>query len=193
MTREKVIGGLLATGFLLFAGAATFVSQGCATSRIRPSSPHADAEIKMTVTAYCNCGKCCSWHRNWYGRPVYDKGPNKGKKKVIGQTASGRRAGWGTAAVDTRYYPFGTIFYIPDYGYARAEDTGGAIKGDHIDLWFPGHLRAKAWGSKRLAVKVWYPRGFRPPAPEKPAPAPPKASPAAPAKGKTSPAAPAPR
>ena len=109
----------------------------------------------MEVTAYCSCGKCCSWRRNWYGRPVHTSGPNKGKKKAIGMTASGRRAGWGTIAADPQYYPFGTVMYVPGYGYARVEDTGGAIKGDHIDIWFPSHVRAHAWGRQKLKVKVW--------------------------------------
>ncbi len=155
MTREKTIASLLAFAFLAFAVTAVFVSQGCATSRIRPPAGKAPKEIKMEVTAYCNCGKCCSWRRNWYGRPVHASGPEKGKPKKIGTTACGRRAGWGTVAADPKYYPFGTVMYVPGYGYARVEDTGGAIKGDNIDIWFPSHNRAQAWGKQKLTVKVW--------------------------------------
>lgn len=155
MTREKVITFILGAAFLAFAGSAIFVSQGCASSRIRPPAGAKPVEVKMEVTAYCNCGKCCSWERNWYGRPVYTSGPRKGSPKKIGMTASGRRAGWGTVAADPKKYPFGTILYVPGYGYARVEDTGGAIKGEHIDIWFPSHVRASAWGRKQLTVKVW--------------------------------------
>ncbi|MGI6494862.1 MAG: 3D domain-containing protein [Kiritimatiellia bacterium] len=159
MKREKIIGFLLAAGFLAFAGVVVFVSQGCATARIRPPAGRSHIEVKMRVTGYCNCGKCCSWYRNWYGRPIFENGPNKGKRKEIGITASGSRAGWGTAAADPNRYPFGTIFHVPGYGYARVEDTGGSIRNNHIDLWFPSHQRAQAWGSKKLAVKVWLPPG----------------------------------
>ena len=61
----------------------------------------------------------------------------------------------GTAAVDRTRFPYGTIFEVPGYGYARGEDAGGAIKGNHIDLWFPSHQAAKNWGKRRLRVRVW--------------------------------------
>ena len=153
--KQKIIASLLGIAFLALAVSAVVTSQGCASARIRPAAGKASREVTMEVTAYCNCGKCCSWRRNWYGRPVYTSGPNKGKKKAIGMTASGRRAGWGTIAADPQYYPFGTVMYVPGYGYARVEDTGGAIKGDHIDIWFPSHVRAHAWVKRKLQVKVW--------------------------------------
>ena len=111
----------------------------------------------MTVTGYCDCGACCGWERSWLrlGRPVYSSGPNKGEPKAVGVTASGTETRHGTAAVDRARYPFGTVFHVPGYGYARAEDTGGAIKGDSLDLWFPTHEAAKRWGRRTLQVKVW--------------------------------------
>jgi 3D (Asp-Asp-Asp) domain-containing protein len=48
----------------------------------------------------------------------------------------------------------GTRLYVPGYGLGRVEDIGGAIKGDHIDLWFPTHQEARAWGVRRLTVRV---------------------------------------
>ncbi len=45
--------------------------------------------------------------------------------------------------------------HIPGYGYARVEDTGGAIKGQHIDLYRPNHWTARAWGVRKKRVKVW--------------------------------------
>jgi 3D (Asp-Asp-Asp) domain-containing protein len=81
----------------------------------------------------------------------------KGKPKRIGQTASGVQAGRGTIAADTRLYPFGTIMYIEGYGYGKVEDRGGAIKGQHVDLFFRTHQEALEWGRKTLEVKVWYP------------------------------------
>ena len=112
---------------------------------------------ELEATGYCKCGKCCGWHRTWYGRPVYSNGPGKGKRKHVGLTANGERARWGTIAADTSVYPFGTILYVDGYGYGRVEDRGGAIKGKRIDLFFPAHRRALEWGRRKVRVKVWLP------------------------------------
>lgn len=146
---------LLLGGIGLFAG-----NWGCATTSIRPrpGDYRKPFGTTMTVTGYCNCRKCCDWRFNWYGRPVFASGPNAGKPKKIGMTASGTRAGMGTLAADTDRYPFGTVIYIPGYGYGRVEDRGGAVKGDHVDAWFPSHGRAMRWGKRKLPVKVWLPK-----------------------------------
>ena len=81
----------------------------------------------------------------------------KGKPKKVGITASGVKARRGTIAADTKVFPFGTIIYIPGYGYGRVEDRGGAIHGNHIDLFFPRHSEAIRWGRVKKKVKVWLP------------------------------------
>lgn len=112
----------------------------------------------MEVTAYCNCGKCCNWRRSWWlGRPVIASGPQAGQPKVVGLTASGTQARRGTIAADTTRYPFGTIVYVPGYGYGRVEDRGGAIRGEKLDLWFPCHQQALQWGRRQVPVKIWRP------------------------------------
>ncbi|MEN7972660.1 MAG: 3D domain-containing protein [Verrucomicrobiota bacterium] len=133
---------------------------GCATGRKYRVPRNQKPEIvKMETTGYCKCGKCCGWKRNWKFQPVVAYGPTKGRPKTVGITASGTRAGWGTIAADTRHYPFGTIIYIPDYGWGRVEDIGGGIKGKHIDLYFPSHRQALEWGREWKQVKIWKPRG----------------------------------
>jgi 3D (Asp-Asp-Asp) domain-containing protein len=71
-------------------------------------------------------------------------------------TASGSQARHGTVAADTLRYPFGTILYIEGYGYGRVEDRGGAIKGDHIDLFFKSHEKALEWGRRHKRVLIWF-------------------------------------
>jgi len=115
--------------------------------------------VKIEATGYCSCGKCCGWKRNWLGRPVISSGRNRGKPKAVGITASGKKAKPGTLAADTRYYPIGTVFYIPGYGYGVVEDRGGDIKGRHrLDLYFKKHKQALKWGRKKLQVVV-FPKG----------------------------------
>jgi len=113
----------------------------------------------VVATGYCPCGKCCGWHRNWLGIPVYSAGLSKGKRKHVGITASGSKAQTGTIAADTRIYPFGTVMYVEGYGYGRVEDRGGDIKGQHIDLYFPSHRQALQWGRRNARVAVWFPPG----------------------------------
>lgn len=138
----------------VLAGVAVVCSAG-ACARIRPPAGVRSVDHALTVTAYCPCGKCCSWHRTWYGRPVHSAGPNKGQRKQVGLTASGTQARRGTIAADTSRYPFGTIMFVPGYGYGRVEDRGAAIKGETIDVFFRSHSDALEWGRQRLQVRVW--------------------------------------
>ena len=98
------------------------------------------AEV-FIATAYCSCKKCC------------DKDPSN---KWYGITASGRKARWGTVAVDRRLIKLGSRLRIegfPDTVF-RADDVGGAIKGKRIDLWFPSHRKALEFGRQKLAVEL---------------------------------------
>lgn len=52
------------------------------------------------------------------------------------KTATGRPARYGLVAVDPKVIPLGTRVYVEGYGEAIAADTGGAIKGNKIDLCF---------------------------------------------------------
>jgi 3D (Asp-Asp-Asp) domain-containing protein len=47
--------------------------------------------------------------------------------------------------------------YVPGYGYGVVQDTGGAVKGAHIDLYRPNHAFARLWGVKTKKVKIWLP------------------------------------
>ncbi|MBH9965149.1 LysM peptidoglycan-binding domain-containing protein [Bacillus enclensis] len=57
-------------------------------------------------------------------------------------------------AVDPDVIPLGSKVYVEGYGYATAEDTGGAIKGNRIDVFIPSQDQATDWGRKTVNVKV---------------------------------------
>jgi 3D (Asp-Asp-Asp) domain-containing protein len=71
-----------------------------------------------------------------------------------GTTATGLRVGHGIAAVDPTVIPLGTRMSIPGYGEAVAADTGSAIRGVRVDLWFPTQRQAEAWGWQTLRVTL---------------------------------------
>lgn len=81
------------------------------------------------------------------GYTPYDPGCN-------GVTATGTKAKYGVIAVDPRVLPMGTKVYIPGYGVAVAEDTGGAIKGNKIDLCYETKNEAYSWGRRNITIYV---------------------------------------
>lgn len=66
-------------------------------------------------------------------------------------TAIGMRAGKGVIAVDPKVIPLRSKIYIPGYGMAVAGDTGGAIKGNIIDLGFDD-ARTAGWSAKFIDI-----------------------------------------
>jgi cystine transport system substrate-binding protein len=71
-----------------------------------------------------------------------------------GRTATGLPVGWGVVAVDPSVIPLGTHMTIPGYGEAVAADTGGAIIGSTIDLWFPSVAQANGWGRRTVTITL---------------------------------------
>lgn len=84
---------------------------------------------------------------------AYD--PTAGSK-----TAMGTRARVGAVAVDPKVIPLGSKLYIESmdgfasYGYATAEDTGGSIKGNRIDLYYNSNAEANRFGRRNVKVYV---------------------------------------
>ena len=73
-----------------------------------------------------------------------------------GITATGTKAGHGTVAVDPSVIPLGSNVFIPNYGYAVAADTGGAINGDRIDLCMETFEECYSFGRQSVEVFVNY-------------------------------------
>ena len=94
---------------------------------------------EFKLTAYCSCEACCGYwatvrEKDEYGNEIVD-------------TASGALARANhTIAVDTAVLPFGTEVYIYGLGWYTAEDTGSAVKGKHIDIYYDDHNVAAAQG-----------------------------------------------
>lgn len=98
------------------------------------------------LTAYCPCYKCCGEYA--INRPVDENG------EVVVITASGARAYVGvTIAVDPRVIPYGTQVVINDHTYT-AQDTGGVIKGNKIDIYFEDHQEAWDFGVQYAEVFI---------------------------------------
>ena len=70
-----------------------------------------------------------------------------------GTTALGLKAGYGVIAVDPQVIPLGSKVYVPGYGIAIAGDTGGAIKGNVIDLGFDS-IKTGWWSSRQTDLYI---------------------------------------
>lgn len=70
------------------------------------------------------------------------------------RTATGTTPKVGVVAVDPNVIPLGTQVYVDGYGFARAEDTGGAIKGDKIDLFMETKEETKRFGRRWVTVNI---------------------------------------
>ncbi len=69
-----------------------------------------------------------------------------------GTTASGEPVHEGGVAVDRRVIPFGTRIYIENVGWRVANDTGGSVRGNRLDVWLPNRDDCIAFGHQKLNV-----------------------------------------
>lgn len=89
----------------------------------------------VRVTAYCPCTKCT------HG---------------LGLTRTGKSAWTEGVAVDPRIIPLGSRIDIPGYGnWVEADDTGGKIRGNRLDVRVSTHQEAVDWGVQHIKVRVW--------------------------------------
>ncbi len=71
-----------------------------------------------------------------------------------GRTSTGLPVGFGVVAVDPAVIPLGSRLSIPGYGEGVAADTGSAVQGMTIDLWFPTLAQALAWGRRTVTITL---------------------------------------
>jgi 3D (Asp-Asp-Asp) domain-containing protein len=89
---------------------------------------------EFEVTAYCACERCCG--------------------KSDGITATGTKATAGrTLAVDPNEIPYGSVVVIGGNEYI-AEDCGGSVKGNVVDIYFDSHDEAAKYGRQIHTVYV---------------------------------------
>ncbi len=102
--------------------------------------------MTVVATAYCSCVKCCGIYAT--NRPKDENG------KDIIYTASGEIARQGrTIAADTSIMPFGTTVIFGGKEYI-VQDTGSAVKGNKIDIYFDSHEQALEWGRQIVEIEV---------------------------------------
>ena len=70
-------------------------------------------------------------------------------------TSTGQKPVWGTIAVDPRVIPYGTKVYIPQFGRTFiANNTGGAIKGNKIDIFMNTRKECYNWGRRTIEIQI---------------------------------------
>lgn len=86
-----------------------------------------------------------------------------GKKVIVSATAysghtitaTGTVPKWGTIAVDPTVIPYGTKVYIPQFDkYFIAEDCGGGIKGNKIDIFMNSESQCNNWGKRTIDIYI---------------------------------------
>jgi 3D (Asp-Asp-Asp) domain-containing protein len=86
---------------------------------------------------------------------AYDTSPRSNGGYRTSRT--GLRLRHGIVAVDPRKIPLNTLLYVEGYGLALAADTGGAIKGDRIDLCYWTAKEVRRFGRRNVTVHVLEP------------------------------------
>ena len=72
-----------------------------------------------------------------------------------GYTATGTKAKYGTLAVDPKVIPYGTKVYIKELDKVfTAEDCGGGIKGNKIDIFMGSETDAYSWGRRTIDIYI---------------------------------------
>ena len=92
-------------------------------------------EIEAVLTAYCPCKECSG---------AYGAHTSTGVLACEGRTV----------AVDPKVIPYGTEIEIDGNIYI-AEDCGGSVKGNKIDIYFDSHEKTESFGKQKRTVKLY--------------------------------------
>lgn len=115
--------------------AGTLAATNMAASAYTGDFSHATYVGNCKLTFYCPCSSCSGGWGN--------------------QTATGTIAKQGrTIAVDPDVIPYGSTVYIEGWGYYIAEDCGGSVNGNHIDIYRDSHDVCRKLGVQNAKVYI---------------------------------------
>jgi 3D (Asp-Asp-Asp) domain-containing protein len=163
--RENVIGLIVQNGSVIYN---EIISSRVVTSPVNRILEYGDntavsrggrtfnyiKELEVIATAYCpgTPGSGCPLNEQGtaYCTGFYNDGFTFTGEKAVAGNGSPEKPH--IIAVDPDCIPLKSLVYIEGYGFARAEDTGGAIKNNRIDLLFDKHEEALQFGRKNVKV-----------------------------------------
>ena len=108
--------------------------------------------VRKPVTQIVAEGTAVSYNGERYSKVI--RVVATGYTHTGNRTATGTWPHRGTMAVDRRVIAMGSYGYVPGYGQVHAEDTGGAIKGNRIDLFFNTRGQAVSWGRRTVDLYI---------------------------------------
>ncbi|WP_144703291.1 3D domain-containing protein [Fictibacillus phosphorivorans] len=126
----------------------------------KPNLMLSSAEVKQrSLEDEMNLTQYPSVHVTATGYTAGQESTGKSKSHpAYGITKSGlkvRRDLYSTIAADPAVFPIGTVLWIPGYGYGVVADTGSAIKGNRLDLFYNTVDEVyKKWGKKNIDVYI---------------------------------------
>ena len=133
-----LLGSILVSGVIhIFTCMDVVSAESAEVVVIEEPEPTSTSLGEFRLTAYCACYECCGKHPGDVG---------------YGITKSGVRAVEGvTVAADPSVIPLGTEITIDGCEYI-VQDTGGAIKGNRIDVYFESHQKALEFGVQNKEI-----------------------------------------
>lgn len=104
---------------------------------------------EVVVTEY----QKVEYHFDWYAFTATGYSKNDPSQGTTSKTATGVEVREGIIAVDPSIIPYGTVVEIKDIGYFIAQDCGGKIKGNRIDIYFESKKEALDFGRQQIWVR----------------------------------------
>ena len=125
----------------------------CGETRRKGRNTQEEKEVYLFATGYYHPEE----DQDLYSTGSYEKDLELNGRGI---TASGKKVIRGHVAVDPSVIPLGTEFYTEEHGILKAEDTGGRIKGNRIDIFTgngeKGLIKAlKINGWLKLKILKW--------------------------------------
>ena len=132
---------------------ARIIAQGTAV----PAEPEEPSDMPIVQDGYIlmPTGEILTYYKTDYVTATGYTHTDSGCDMI---TATGTTVHYGTVAVDPRFIPYGTRMLVMShdgeryYGIATAEDCGGAIKRDKMDLYFPTYQECIEFGRRRCTI-----------------------------------------